>query len=307
MPSREEFDLIDWIRQRTQIRQPVELGIGDDAAVLAGPATGEKVLVTTDLLIEGWHFTLETASPEQVGRKALAVNLSDIAAMAGRPTAAFLSIALPKTDGRRLAEGIYAGILPLADEFGVTIAGGDTNSWNGPLVINVTLMGETTRGRAVTRGGARPGDMLLVTGPLGGSRGGREFSFCPRVALAQQLHQQLDLHAMMDLSDGLSADLPHLARESGVSATIDADRIPAHDDLSGLPRDERLSRALSDGEDFELLIAVSQEDFSRIREGATAGLPLYHVGRVESGSGCFLEEAGVRRPLEVTGWTHRFG
>ena len=307
MASRDEFDLIDWIRQRAQVRHPVELGIGDDAAVLAGPAAGEKLLVTTDLLIEGWHFNLATASPEQVGRKALAVNLSDIAAMAGRPTAAFLSIALPKTAGRRLAEGIYSGLLPLAEEFGVTIAGGDTNSWNGPLVVNVTLMGETTGGRGVTRSGARPGDQLLVTGPLGGSRGGREFSFMPRVSAAQQLHRQFDLHAMMDLSDGLSADLPHLARESGISATLDATRIPLHDDLSSLPQGDRLRHALSDGEDFELLIAVSPGDFSRIQEGAAAGVPLFPVGRVEAGSGCFIEEGGVRRFLEAAGWTHEFG
>ena len=303
---RDEFDLIDWIRQRSQIRQPVELGIGDDTAVLAGPSPGEKLLVTTDMLIEGWHFTLDTASPGQIGRKALAVNLSDIAAMAGRPTAAFLSIALPKSSGRSLAEGIYAGLLPLADEFGVTIAGGDTNSWNGPLVINVTLTGETTGGRAVTRSGARPGDELLVTGPLGGSRGGREFSFLPRLAAAQKLHRLLDLHAMIDLSDGLSADLPHLARESGVCATLRADHIPIHDELSSLPRDEQIQRALSDGEDFELLIAVSPEDLARIQQGV-AGIPLFPVGRVEAGSGCFVEKGGNRQPLEPTGWTHRFG
>lgn len=316
MPRRDEFELIDWIRQRAQVGHPVIAGIGDDAAVLAGPgartigesqsAGPENLLVTTDMLIEGWHFTLETATPEQIGRKALAVNLSDIAAMAGRPTAAFISLALPKRHGRRLAEGLYGGLEPLAREFGVTIAGGDTNSWDGPLVVNVTLLGETSGRGAVLRSGARPGDRLYCTGPLGGSRAERQFSFLPRVELAQRLHREFELHAMMDLSDGLASDLPHLARESGVAGIVRAGAVPIHADVSpDLPAPERLHHALSDGEDFELLIAVGPEASRDIEERA-AELSLHWIGQVEPGEGCFLEVAGTRRPLEATGWTHRF-
>jgi len=306
MPGRDEFDLIHWIRQRSQIGHPVLRGIGDDAAVLAGPAGSEKLLVTTDMLVEGWHFSLETAMPEQIGRKALAVNLSDIAAMAGRPTAAFLSLALPQKQGRRLAEGLYAGLEPIAREFGVTIAGGDTNSWEGPLVINVTLLGETTGRGAVLRSGARPGDSLYCTGPLGGSRADRQFSFVPRVELAQRLHRELDLHAMMDISDGLASDLPHIAQESGAAAILQGGDIPIHPDVpQDFPRGDRLHRALSDGEDFELLIAIGPHDSRRIESGAV-GLPLHRIGTIEAGTGCFLELDGRREPLEATGWTHRF-
>lgn len=312
MPRRDEFELIDWIRQRAQTGHPVIAGIGDDAAVLAGPGAGtpqagrENLLVTTDMLVEGWHFTLETATPEQIGRKALAVNLSDIAAMAGRPTAAFISLALPKKQGRRLAEGLYGGLEPLAREFGVTIAGGDTNSWEGPLVLNVTLLGETTGRGAVLRSGARPGDGLYCTGPLGGSRAGRQFSFLPRVELAQRLHREFELHAMMDLSDGLASDLPHIARESGVAGIVRAGSVPIHPDVPpDLPAAERLHRALSDGEDFELLIAIGAEESRRIDSGA-AEIPLHRIGTVEAGAGCFLETDQGRVPLEATGWTHRF-
>jgi len=308
MPSRDEFSLIDWIRQHAQIREPVATGIGDDTAIVNGPAGGRQVLVTTDMLMEGRHFRLETATPQQIGRKALGVNLSDIAAMAGRPTAAFISLALPQSGGRRLAEGLYEGMNELAERYEVSIAGGDTNAWDGPLVLNVTLLGESSAKGPVRRAGARPGDRLFVTGPVGGSLpSGRHLAFEPRLREAALLHERFDLHALIDLSDGISSDLGHIATESGVRAVLIADQIPVHADVDpALPAEERLRHALSDGEDFELLLAVGPEEADRMRNSPDLAW-LTEVGRVEAGEGCWIQDRSGRvSPLEAAGWVHRF-
>src|SRR4030081_475804 len=187
-PSSGEFAYINWLRQRPPADPRVLIGPGDDAAALR-LTPGAPCLVTTDMLLEGSCFILAEAGPRAVGRKAMAVNLSDIAAMAGRPVAAVVSAGLPRQGGRALAEELYLGLREMADAFDTAIVGGDTNSWNGPLVINVTLLGEATARGPVTRAGARPGDWLLVTGPVGGSILGKHLSFTPRVAEALQLHE----------------------------------------------------------------------------------------------------------------------
>src|SRR5262249_8863293 len=144
-------------------------------------AGAEPWLVTTDMLLEGSHFRIAETGPERVGRKAMAVNLSDIAAMAGRPVAAVISVGLPRQGAGDLAEGLYAGLRGMADEFGVAIIGGDTNTWDGKLAISVTLLGQPTPPGPVRRAGAGPGDWLLVTGPMGGSILGRHLNVTPRV------------------------------------------------------------------------------------------------------------------------------
>src|SRR5205807_6083779 len=171
-----EFAYIDWLRRRTPPSPRVLLGPGDDAAVLA--FTQEtRCLVTTDMLLDGSCFRLAEAGPRLVGRKAMAVNLSDIAAMAGRPVAAVVSVGLPRQGGRAIAEELYLGLREAADAFDTAVVGGDTNSWDGPLVISVTLVGEATARGPVRRSGARAGDWLFVTGPLGGSILGRHLTF----------------------------------------------------------------------------------------------------------------------------------
>src|SRR5467141_1297444 len=160
-----EFAFIDWLRRRTPADARVLIGPGDDAAALAWPAD-RVCLFTTDMLLDGSCFRLEEAGPRRVGRKAMAVNLSDIAAMAGIPVAAVVSVGLPRKGGRALAEELYLGLREMADAFDTPIVGGDTNSWDGPLVISVTLLGEATGPGAVRRSGARAGDWLMVTGPL---------------------------------------------------------------------------------------------------------------------------------------------
>ena len=299
-----EFELIDWIRSRSPKRGAVALGIGDDAAIVR--ASRNAVLVTTDLLMEGTHFDLSTATAQAAGRKALAVNLSDIAAMAGQPLAAFISIALPRTGGRALAEELYAGMWPLAEEFGTTIAGGDTNSWDGPLVINVCVVGEATGKRAVTRTGAGPGDWLLVTGPLGGSLRERHLVFTPRIREAMALHAASDLRALLDISDGIASDVRHLLQGGELGCVIDADAVPIHSDVdAALDSRERLRHALCDGEDFELLLAVSPEDGARLLQQPPPGVSLCKIGEITEGPQRLLREAdGSLITLMSGGWEH---
>src|SRR5207302_7202903 len=299
-----EFAFIDWLRRRTPAAGRVLIGPGDDAAAVAWPP-GPPCLVTTDMLLEGSCFILEEAGPRLVGRKAMAVNLSDIAAMAGRPVAAVVSVGLPRQGGRALAEELYLGLRQPADAFDTAIVGGDTNSWDGPLVISVTIVGEATGRGPVRRAGARPGDWLFVTGPLGGSILGRHLTFTPRVREALQLHQLVDLHAMIDVSDGLAADVDHICKESCCGAVLRALAIPIHADVQRLG-DSRstLEHALADGEDFELAFAVSRTDGKRLlATQPIAGLTLTHVGECVD-DGLWIEENEQRRPLQPSGFVH---
>ena len=305
--DRPEFNLIEWIRSRVADRDPVTLGIGDDAAALR-VAGDRELLIATDMLMEGVHFTFPPATPQLVGRKALAVNLSDIAAMAGRATAAFVSVALPVERGIEFAKEVHAGLLELADEFGVVLAGGDTNSWKGPLVINVAVVGEPLDARPVLRSGARPGDWLFVTGSLGGSLAGRHLTFPPRLREVSRLVELVDLHAMLDISDGLAADLHHILRQSQVGAILDADRIPVSAVATQQATADRsaFDRALGDGEDFELLFAVSPTDGQRLESHWHDETPVTHIGQITAELGCRLKDhAGQLTALPPLGWTHR--
>jgi thiamine-monophosphate kinase len=303
--DRPEFALIDWIRSRVVDRDPVRVGIGDDAAVLRSESDRDW-LVATDMLMEGVDFTFPPATPGLVGRKGLAVNLSDIAAMGGRPTAAFVSVALPVGRGIEFARDLHAGLLDLADQYGVVLAGGDTNSWRGPLVINVAVVGEPYGPRAITRDGAKPGDWIFVTGELGGSLDGHHLTFIPRVREAALLVELADVHAMIDVSDGLAADLHHILERSGAGAIVDAASIPvsvaARQSKDG--RDP-LQHALSDGEDFELVFTVSEDDGRRLVANWTDATRLTCIGRITAESDCWLQCDHDRlEPLPPLGWNH---
>jgi thiamine-monophosphate kinase len=312
--SRGELAFIEWLRQRTPPAGRVLLGPGDDTAAVAWPAG--PCLVTTDMLLEGSCFVLEdspiqvpgipAASPRRVGRKAMAVNLSDIAAMAGVPVAAVVSVGLPKRGGRALAEELYLGLRELADQFDTAIVGGDTNTWDGPLVVSVTVLGEPGPAGVVRRSGARPGDWLLVTGPLGGSIRGKHLDFTPRVREALALTSLVELHAMIDLSDGLAADVAKLCGESGCGAVLWAEQIPLSDDARALS-DMRsaVEHALGDGEDFELAFAVSADDGRRlVEEQLVPGITVAAVGECVADRGLWLQEGGQRRELAALGWEH---
>ena len=306
-----EFALIDWIRQRqrSQTIPGTKLGIGDDCAILRFEP-GTDLLVTTDMLMDGRHFQLSADGPRAVGYKALAVNLSDIAAMAGIPRAAVVAVALPRADAVAVGQGLYAGMRELAERFGVDLVGGDTNAWDGPLVISVTLLGESSAQGAVRRTGAKPGDAILVTGPLGGSLyAGRHLRPEPRIAEALAVHEAVSIHAMIDISDGLSSDLGHILAESGgLGAVLDSASILIHPDAHEMSRRDQvpaLDHALNDGEDFELCMVVAAEDAPRLLAAPPAPAVLYRVGTVIDVPGLRLRSPdGRERPIEPMGFDH---
>jgi thiamine-monophosphate kinase len=306
-----EQQFIAWLRERLPPHPLLRLGPGDDAAVLA--MTGiEQCVITVDLLTEGVDFILAEVEPRRVGRKALAVNLSDLAAMAARPMAAVLAVALPRVGGGELAVQLYEGILPLAEEFDLAIAGGDTNSWDGPLVITATLLGQVTSRGPLCRKGAVAGDRILVTGAFGGSILGRQFDFQPRVGEALLLNERYELHAGMDVSDGLAIDLSRLARESGLGAIVQTDRVPIHADAHRLAErlnDGRtpLEHALGDGEDFELLLAATPDEAQRMLAAQPLEVPVTDIGQFTAQPGLWQRPAnGPVRPLTPSGWEHSF-
>lgn len=304
---RHEFDYIARVRAGVGDDPRVPLGIGDDAALIRVPPPGE-CLSTVDMLMEGVDFLMPPATPEQIGRKALAVNLSDIAAMAGQPIACLISLALPRKGGFELGSRIFDAIRALAREYDVAIAGGDTNTWNGPIVLSITVLGEPTGGGPVMRSGARPEDWIMATGSFGGSIAGRQFDFAPRISEAQILHRTVALHSMIDVSDGLAADLAHLLDASGTGAILNEFAIPvapaARQTADG---QSPLQHALSDGEDFELLFTVSPKDGRKLLEAPPFGTPLAHLGEIVAGSERRLRRLdGTMIPLPDAGWKHAF-
>jgi len=300
----DEFDYIRWVRRQIPSDPRVLIGPGDDCAALA-PSV-RPLLITTDLLTDGVDFVLNEVGGRAVGRKAMAVNLSDIAAMAGEPLAAVVGMVLPTDAGRTLAEELFHGLRAEAERFGVPIVGGDTNTWAGQLVVSVTLFGEATVRGAVRRSGAKPGDWIFVTGPCGGSILGRHLAPQPRIREALALHETVELHALIDVSDGLAADLNHILDESGCGAALVAEAIPIHADAVELAKRSGkapLTHALGDGEDFELIFTVSAADGERLLKAPpVAGLA--KIGACVE-RGLWLDEAGERRPLAPTGWVHQ--
>ncbi|MEO8497320.1 MAG: thiamine-phosphate kinase [Planctomycetota bacterium] len=303
-----ESEFVAWLRRNVKPHPQVALGIGDDAAVLSLPSG--QCVVTSDMLMDGVDFVLSECDPRRVGRKALAVNLSDLAAMASHPVAAIVSIAVPTAASIDLTKAIYEGLLELAAEFGVALAGGDTNRWSHPLAISVTLIGEPTSRGVLRRNGARPGDAILVTGEFGGSILGRHFDFRPRVHEALALHQRYDLRAGIDVSDGLSLDLSRLAGESSCGAIIDGASVPISPAAYRLAEQQPesgspLDHALGDGEDFELILAVSAETADRVVADRSIGVRMTRIGEFVAEPGLWLRnETGECQPLAPRGYEH---
>jgi thiamine-monophosphate kinase len=283
-----EFDLIAQIKAQAIQNAYVALGIGDDCAALRF-RRGAEVLVTTDMLMEGRHFLRDTASFPEIGYKALAVNLSDIAAMAGIPVAALVSVALPRHEAEAAATGLMLGMKRLANDHDLALIGGDTNAWNGPLVISITVIGEASERGAVRRDGAKPGDVIFVTGRLGGSLLGRHLRPRPRVREALAIHEDAEIRAMIDLSDGLAGDLAHILKSSGsLGATLDADDIPVHPDAYQLAIEtgrHPLDHAMTDGEDFELCFTVAPVVAAGLLAYPPDGATIFKIGVVESEPG----------------------
>jgi thiamine-monophosphate kinase len=317
-----EHEFLRWLRERLPADARAPLRLADDAAWLK-LAGSDGVVATVDLLTDGVDFDLRSDAPERVGRKALAVNLSDLAAMAARPLAGLIALALPRSGGLELAKQLYEGLIPLAERFHLAIAGGDTNSWDGPLAISVTALGDVMSHGPMLRSGARPGDAIVVTGRFGGSRLGHQFDFEPRVEEALWLASNSTLHAGIDVSDGLSLDLWRICQASGCDAVVETAAVP----LS--PTAERwathladgstaLEHALGDGEDFELILAVPQEAAADLLARQPLDCGLTRIGEfcesdaTKSPSDSAaptarlwqLDAAGRRSPLVPRGYEH---
>ncbi|MCA9084467.1 MAG: thiamine-phosphate kinase [Planctomycetaceae bacterium] len=306
-----ERDFLRKLQATFPIRPPVVTGIGDDGAVLRPDENSDQVIVT-DMLLDGVHFDLKTTSPSLAGRKAVAVNLSDLAAMGCTPESAFVSIAVPRSvpDYEQFLKSLYQGIQEIASQWNFTIAGGDTNSWDGPFAINVCLTGRPYAESPVLRSTAQVGDVLAVSGPLGGSLcRDRHLTFEPRLRLSEWLCRHWRPSAMMDISDGLAIDLSRMMEASGTGAVLWQDSIPIHADVAASESHaDRLQHALSDGEDFELLVALPADvrdcaDFRNYWQAAGGQL----IGEVTADSGkCILRSSDgmSSRELESTGWQH---
>jgi thiamine-monophosphate kinase len=320
--ERGEFAYINWIRGQLPAKDGrVTVGIGDDMAEVLVPVTdraaGEarlrgssggqaRVLIGTDTILDGVHFDLAHDDLADVGWKALAVNLSDVAAMAAVPLAAVGAVALPRSLTMADARRLFDGLKRCAQEFDTSWVGGDITVWDHPLAVTVTVLAYAER--CVLRSGARPGELVCVTGTLGGSLLGKHLTFQPRIREARRLAQTVQLGAMMDLSDGLSSDLNHLCDESGAGALIEAAKIPISEAAQQMgARDGRspLDHALNDGEDFELLFTADAADAERLGK-LDLGVPVTVVGRVvEPARGrLIVDERGLQRPLKPGGYEH---
>ena len=279
----------------------VETGIGDDAAVVRVPGAGRttRLLLACDMLVEGVHFLRRRVPARWIGWKALAVNVSDIAAMGGEPRWAVVSLGLPPSTAVRLVEELYGGLARCARRFGVAIVGGDTV--RAPrLTIDVAIAGTADARRIVRRSGARPGDVLFVTGRLGGSyKSGAHARFTPRLFESRQLLRRVRVRAMMDLSDRLASDLWQMSRASGVRLRVEAARIPVAAAAG------TVYHALMDGEDFELLFAVRPSDAARVPR-RLGRCPVTRIGTAtRRGIGVELEGADGRlKPLRPSGFRH---
>jgi len=306
-----EFELIAQLTKSLPTNDTVLTGAGDDCAVLDLGIPGKLVLFKTDAVVEGVHFTSETP-PEMIGRKALARALSDIAAMAGTPTAALVTIALPKDFDPGFVAKIYDGLNGLAAKNGVAVVGGETTTNPGRILISIALLGIVPRGRAVLRSGALAGDAIFVTGELGGSLAGRHLDFEPRLAEARWLAEHFSLHSLMDLSDGLAGDLPHILRASGVGAELlktagpvaRAAKLRARESTGAKPP---FIAALTDGEDFELLFTLAARDAVKLLDAwkkKFPGVKLSCIGRIVAGAGLAIRDGRGLRPLNDHGYVH---
>ena len=307
----DELELIARLTRDLPRNASVRVGAGDDCAVIDGGAPDRWLLLKTDAVVEGVHFTAETP-PEKIGHKALARCLSDVAAMGGEPGSALVTLGLPPGFDPQRIEGIYTGLNTLARRHGVAIVGGETTTNPGALLVSIALTGSVERNRCVLRSGAQVGDVLFVSGELGGSIEGRHLDFEPRLVEARWLTEHFAVHAMIDLSDGLASDLRHVLNASGVGAELRGPAIPIsrtarlRAKAGGSARPPLLA-ALADGEDFELLFAVSSRDAVPLLDAWKArfpGLPLSCIGRVLLERGLRLRDHLGVRTLEGHGYVH---
>ena len=304
-----EFELIGRLTRELPGNASVITGVGDDCAVLDLGVPGRYVLFKTDAVVEGIHFT-DTATPEQIGHKALARVLSDVAAMAGTPTAAVITLALPEAFDTARVERIYAGMNELARRHEVAIVGGETTTNPGPMLISIAALGTVEKERCVRRAGALAGDAIFVTGELGGSLAGRHLEFVPRVAEGRWLAEHFQIHAMIDLSDGLAGDLRHLLVAGGVGADLLKRALPVSRAAKTRAREggkPALVAALTDGEDFELLFTATGRDAVPLLDAwkkQFSDVPLTCIGRITTMPGLRIRDENGVMTFEGHGYVH---
>jgi thiamine-monophosphate kinase len=306
-----EAQMIRRIRERARRKRgAVAVGIGDDCAVLR-PSSGEELVVTTDLTLEGTHFRREWHEAKSVGHRCLARGLSDVAAMGARPLAAFLSLAVPASTPQAWVDDFLTGFLTLADRYETTLAGGDVSESLHGIVADAMVIGSAKRGRAILRSTARVNDVIYVTGTLGGSAAAlemlltgkqptrsesqRHFLPEPRIVIGEYLVKRKLVHALIDCSDGLSTDLAHIGEESGVGAILNRDLIPI---ASGAT----LEQALHGGEDYELIFTASPKAKVPVE---IEGVPVTEIGWVAREGGIRITDLrSTPQRLEPRGWQH---
>lgn len=296
-----ERQFLNWLFQTIPSSPHSLIGNGDDCAVIN--QMDSKILVATDMLVDGIHFNSAEISPELIGRKAVAVNFSDIAAMGGLPLAVFVSLALPKTQSLEWLKKVMLGAQDISKQFNCGIDGGDTNTWTDKFAINVCVIGSTHWRGPVRRGGAQDGDVIMVTGQnLGGSlNSGHHAHFTPRLSEAQWILDRYPIHSMIDLSDGLATDVKHLAFASKKKFTLSGDALhnktAAHLGFRSI---------FCDGEDFELLFTCSPSIASSLSREFPWPCGLRTIGSVSSGEGVFFRETEgkIATPLEFSGYEH---
>jgi len=307
----DELALIGRLTRSLPGNDSVATGAGDDCAVLDWGVPDRFVLFKTDAVVEGVHFTRE-APPAKVGHKALARCLSDVAAMAGTPSAAVITLALPNGFDPGFVEGVYEGLNALAGRYRVAIVGGETTTNPERILISVAMLGTVAKDGCVRRKGSKPGDAIFVTGQLGGSIAGRHLDFEPRPAEARWLAEHFAIHAMIDLSDGLASDLRHLMEPDRLGAELLKTAIPISRPAKLQARGESSTKppllaALTDGEDFELLFTVASRDAVALLDAWKAQfpeLPLSCVGKITAEPGVRLRDKDVVIPMPAHGYVH---
>ncbi len=306
-----EFELIARLTKSLPANPAVVTGAGDDCAVLDLGLPDQWLLFKTDAVVEGIHFTRDTA-PEKIGHKALARCLSDIAAMAGTPVAALVTIALPQKFDVKFIEAIYAGVNALAQKHGVAVVGGETTTNPERLLISIALLGSVPRGKAVLRSGARVGDAIFVTGELGGSLAAKHLEFEPRLGEARWLAEHFPVHAMIDLSDGLAGDLRHVLKASHAGAELLKSAVPiaraARLRAKGHPPARpAFVAALTDGEDYELLFTVAGAEAVKLLDAWKKQFPklrLSCIGKITAGEGITVRDRTGAQLFTSDGYVH---
>ena len=300
-----EDSITSWFAERFGgSKEEFPIGIGDDMAQVR-VGEGASVLVTCDMLLDGVHFDLGEVGIEAAGYKAMAVSLSDCAAMASVPVCAVVSVGLPEGFGAEGLKKLHAGIIRAGDMFGCCLVGGDITSWKseGKFVISVAMLSKCGECEPVRRDGAKVGDVICVTGSLGGSILGKHICFVPRVKEALEISRLVKVNSMMGISDGISCDLGRICSASGVGAIVEAEKVPVSDVLAG--EDDAFERALNDGEDFELLFTLSENDYSELISKWDMDVPITRIGVIDdSEEVTVLYVDGRFEELDAKGYDH---